>query len=118
MDTADKAAVVDKYVTAFATSSIDLIREIFATDATLEDPVGSDVRVGIDAIIEFYTNAFEMNVTLELLGAPRCAGNAVAFPFQVNAGGMKIEAIDVFEFGPDGKVTSMKAYWGAENIVT
>jgi steroid delta-isomerase len=118
MDTASQVAAVDRYVTAFATRSTDLIREIYASDATLEDPVGSEVRVGIDAIVEFYTNAFEMNVTLELLGKPRCAGNAVAFPFQVNAGGMKIEAIDVFEFNADGKVASMKAYWGTDNVVT
>ena len=56
-----------------------------------------------------------MGAKLELSGAPRCAGDAVAFPFIVHAGEMKIEAIDVFEFDSDGRVASMKAYWGPEN---
>ena len=30
---------------------------------------------------------------------------------------MKIEVIDVFEFDGSGKVVSMKAYWGPENLV-
>ena len=41
----------------------------------------------------------------------------MAFPFQVTVGAMKIEVIDVFEFDDSGKVVSMKAYWGAENLV-
>ncbi len=28
---------------------------------------------------------------------------------------MTIEVVDVFEFDDDGKVVSMKAYWGPEN---
>ena len=31
---------------------------------------------------------------------------------------MKIQVIDVFEFNSAGKVVSMKAYWGPENIST
>jgi len=31
---------------------------------------------------------------------------------------MAIEIIDVFEFNDAGEVKSMKAYWGAENMVT
>ena len=46
----------------------------------------------------------------------RCAGNAAAFAFEVHVAGMKIEVIDVFEFDAEGKVVSMKAYWGQENI--
>ena len=115
MDAATKVEVVNKYVEAFDAVSMDLIREIYSDNATLEDPVGTDVRRGIDDIVAFYQTAFEMGAKLKLLGAPRCAGNSVAFPFQVDVGEMKIEAIDVFEFDADGKVISMKAYWGEEN---
>jgi steroid delta-isomerase len=115
MDAAKKVAVVDKYVEAFDKRSLDLIREIYSDSATVEDPVGSDKYDGIDAIVGFYENGFEMGVKLSLLGKPRCAGNSVAFPFQVVAGDMKIEVIDVFEFNDEGKVVSMKAYWGPEN---
>ena len=37
--------------------------------------------------------------------------------FAITVGGaMRIEPIDVMTFDGDGKITSMKAYWGQENI--
>jgi steroid delta-isomerase len=116
MQAADKIAVVEKYIQAFATNDMNLIKDIYAADATVEDPVGSEVRHGIAAIVEFYQQAFGAGAKLELTGPARYAGNAVAFPFCVNVPGMKIYAIDVFEFNSGGKVVSMKAYWGPENI--
>jgi steroid delta-isomerase len=116
MEAAEKIAVVEKYIQAFATTDMNLIKEIYAPDATVEDPVGSEVRQGIAAIVEFYEQGFGAGATLELTGPARCAGNAVAFPFCVSVGSMKIQVIDVFVFNSSGKVTAMKAYWGPENI--
>jgi steroid Delta-isomerase len=113
---ADKIAVVEQYIQAFATKDMNLIKDIYAADASVEDPVGSEVRHGIAAIVEFYQQAFSSGAQLELTGPARCAGSAVAFPFCVNVPGMKIHAIDVFEFNSDGKVVAMRAYWGPENI--
>ena len=118
MDAAAKNAVVEKYIQAFATNDMDVIKDIYAENATLEDPVGSEVRHGMAAIVEFYAQAFSTGATLERSGPARCAGNAVAFPFFVHVGTMKVQAIDVFEFDAAGKVVSMKAYWGPENITT
>ena len=53
------------------------------------------------------------NAKLALTGEPRCAGNAVAFPFQVKIPGMVIDIIDVFEFNDAGKVSSMRAVMSA-----
>ena len=116
MDNAVMVAAVNKYVEAFANSDMDLIREIYADNATVEDPVGSEVLEGIAAIEEFYTKGFQMGATLELTGPCRCAGSSVAFPFQVNAGGSTISIIDVFDFNDDGKVVAMRAYWGPDNF--
>jgi steroid delta-isomerase len=116
MEAADKIAVVEKYMQAFAKNDLDLIKEIYADDATVEDPVGSEAHRGITAILEFYRQGMATGAKLELTGPPRCAGNAVAFPFCCTASGMKIQVIDVFEFNPGGKVVSMKAYWGPENV--
>ena len=118
MEAAEKIAVVEKYIEAFDKVDIELIKEIYADDAVVEDPVGSDKHVGIDAIVAFYNGAMNPGVKLSLTGTPRCAGNAVAFPFQANAGGMTIDIIDVFEFNDAGKVNSMKAYWGPENMAS
>ena len=116
MQAADKIAVVEKYIQAFATNDMSLIKDIYAEDATVEDPVGSEVRHGIAAIVEFYQQAFGAGAKLQLTGPARCAGNAVAFAFCVSVTGMKVHAIDVFDFNIAGKVVSMKAYWGPENI--
>jgi len=116
MEASDKIAAVHKYVEAFEKGSLDLIRDLYAADATVEDPVGTEVRVGIDAICEFYQVGFDGNAKLVLDGTPRCAGNAVAFSFVVDAMGMKIEVTDTFEFNEQGKVCTMKAYWGPENV--
>ncbi len=118
MEVSDKVAAVHKYVEAFANSDMNLIREIYADDAVVEDPVGSDPHVGIEAVCGFYEGPFSMGVTLELTGTPRCAGDSVAFPFQVHAGAMQVEIIDVFEFNEQGKVCSMRAYWGPDNTVS
>ncbi len=115
MDTNAKIAAVHRYVEAFANSDIEIIRDLYADNATVEDPVGTEVRTGMDAIIAFYEPALKTGVKLQLTGTPRCSGNAVAFPFMVIMGDMEVDIIDVFEFDGAGKVVSMKAYWGPEN---
>ena len=116
MEAKDKIAVVEKYVEAFEKADIAIIKDIYATNAMVEDPVGSDIHDGIEAICTFYEGALASGAKLALSGTPRCAGNAVAFPFQVIMPGMAIDVIDVFEFDEAGKVVSMKAYWGPENL--
>lgn len=115
MENSDMVAAVHRYVEAFDNTDIDIIKALFAEDARVEDPVGSDAHAGIEAVCAFYQAAFGMGARLVLTGNPRCAGNAVAFPFQVQIPGTTIEVIDVFEFDDRGRVRSMKAYWGPEN---
>ncbi len=117
MENTDKIAAVHRYVEAFEKGDIDIIKGIFAADARVEDPVGSEAHDGIEAVCAFYEGAFGMGAKLALTGNPRCAGNAVAFPFQVLIPGMTLEVIDVFEFDDQGRVRSMKAYWGPENNI-
>lgn len=116
MAATDKIAAVHLYIEAFDKQDMDIIRRIYAADATVEDPVGTDVHRGIEAVCRFYENSLSAGVKLHLTGAPRCAGNSVAFPFQAKVGTMVIDIIDVFEFNDAGKITSMKAYWGPENM--
>ena len=116
MEVSDKVAMVHKYVEAFDKADINLIREIYSEDARVEDPVGTDIHDGIEAVCAFYEGALASGAKLALTGEPRCAGNAVAFPFQVQMPGVEIDIIDVFEFNHEGRVNSMKAYWGPENM--
>ena len=98
----------------------DAVLNLFADDATLEDPFGSAAIRGNAAIHEFYARAMQGGAKLALTGPPRLAGDAVAFPFTANvpAANIAIDIIDVFRFDADGKVASMQAFWGPGNVRT
>lgn len=118
----DQKRVAREYIDLLCSHDLDAVVALYSEDAVLEDPVGSDPLSGAEAIRTFYANAFSMGVHAKGTGQPRCAGDSVAFPFQISvkmAGNeMTIDVIDVFEFNADGKICSMKAYWGPENTST
>ncbi len=116
MEIAMLQKAVQMYVEAFEKADLSVIRKLYAVDATVEDPVGSPVRHGIEEIIEFYKAGFGMGMKLKLIGKPRCAGNSVAFSFDGVMKKMTISPIDVFELNADGKVQHMRAYWGPDNV--
>ena len=116
METATLLNAVQMYIEAFEKADLNIIRELYAQDATVEDPVGSPVRHGIEEIIELYKPGFAMGMKLKLNGKPRCAGNSVAFSLDAPMKGMTISPIDVFELNADGKIQHMRAYWGPENV--
>ena len=116
METATLLKAVEMYVQAFDKADLNIIREIYAEDAILEDPVGSPARHGIEEILEFYKAGLAAGIKLRLNGKPRCAGNSVAFAFDGVMKNMTISPIDVFELNADGKIQHMRAYWGPENV--
>ena len=75
---------------AFDKADMELIREIYSADARVEDPVGTEVHDGIEAVCAFYEGALASGAKLLLTGEPRCSGNAVAFPFQVQMPGVTV----------------------------
>ncbi len=110
---------VHRYIEAVSAHDVGTIKKLYADSATVEDPVGTDAHVGMEAIVAFYQQSASVEVELELTGPVRCAGNAAVFPFfaTTNIGGkkMRIDIIDVFEFNDAGLIQSMRAYWGPEN---
>ena len=120
IDDARKIAAVHAYVDGFARGDAQAIAEIFADNATVEDPVGTPIKAGKAEIVEFYRFSMSTGARLELLGDPRCAGDSVAFPFGVKleheGAHMVIEVIDIFRFDDAGKVIEMRAFWGPGNV--
>ncbi len=116
---AEKVAVVEAYVAAFAASDGAAAAALYAEDCRVEDPVGSPPLLGQTAVLAFYTGAMSTGAKLTLQGPVRTAANFAAFAFSVdlNYGGsdVRIDVIDIFEFNDAGKVTSMRAFWGPEN---
>jgi steroid delta-isomerase len=111
---------VNRYVELIAKGSADDLVELYAVDATVEDPVGGEVHIGRQAIHGFYSAIDNMKRECELVSL-RVAGNEAAFQFRltVTAGEsrMLIEPIDVMVFDDSGKVAAMKAYWSANNVI-
>lgn len=118
--TEQKLAAVQGYVDAFEKGDADAVITLFASDASVEDPVGTPIKRGHDEIRAFYQASMATGAKLEMLGEPRCAADYVAFPFAVRLEwqGQKsvIEVIDTFRLNDDGKIVEMRAYWGPENM--
>ncbi len=112
-------AAVHQYVAAFEKGSLDEIVALFAADATVEDPVGSDPIRGTEAIRLFYSAAVAHGTKLRLDGPIRVTREYAAFPFIVVAivegQEIRVEVIDTFRFDADNRVVEMRAYFGAVN---
>ncbi len=110
---------VDGYMRGLNEKDLEGILSLYADNATVEDPVGSEIVSGKVALREFYSGAVNIDLTVTRTGPVRIAGVEVAFPFQLrmDVGGesMKTDIIDVFRFDEAGKIVSMRAFWGPTN---
>ena len=110
---------VNRYIELVAKGSADDLVELYADDATVEDPVGGEVHIGRRAIHGFYSAINDVQRECELVTL-RVAGSEAAFQFRltITAGEhrMVIEPIDVMVFDDRGNVTAMKAYWSAADV--
>ncbi len=116
-------SVVRRYLELIASGTAEEIAELYADDATVEDPVGGgEIHIGRYAITGFYRNIENLPRETELL-ALRVCGHEVAFMFRITIGAgegsrMRIEPIDVMTFNANGRIASMKAYWSAADVST
>ena len=111
---------VDQYLAAINAGDMPAVMTLYADNAEVEDPVGTEPKSG-DDILQFYTNAFSGGAKVELTGPVRISAKAAAFPFRAEirqAGGqvLMVEVIDIFEFDPAGKVVKMTAHFGPDNV--
>ena len=94
---------------------------LYADDATIEDPVGSGkVVTGKEAITAFYAGSMKTKAQLKLSAPIRTSHSdsaAMAFEVTLDWGGlMSISVIDVMTFNAAGQFTTMRAYWGPEDM--
>ena len=113
-------AVVRAYIAALNASDIDAIVALYAEDATVEDPVGSSPQRGLAQIRAFYTASLSMALQVALDGEIRAVANEAAFAFSValvmDGQRITIRPIDVMRFDAQGRITSMRAFFGNHNI--
>lgn len=117
---AQMEAAVHDYVAAFESGSGEQVAALFADDAVVEDPVGSEPRVGKEAILAFYTASMQTGAKLKLHGPVRICPPYAAFAFEVllhwQGTDHRIDVIDTFRFDEAGKVIEMRAYFGPTNM--
>ena len=111
---------VHRYIATVVTGSAEDLAGFYADDATLEDPVGGEVHIGTRAIRGFYSAVTGLERECELVTL-RVSGHEAAFHFRltITAGDskMRIEPIETMVFDDHGKVTAMKAYWSAADMI-
>ncbi len=107
------AATCGRYIELLAIGAVDEIVALYADDASVEDPVGTEPKVGDDAIDAFYRDTLGSDgVPAAATGPVRVCGHEAAFPFEVRYGEeFVLPIIDVMSFGDDGRITSMRAFW-------
>jgi steroid delta-isomerase len=113
------AATVHRYLELIAHGSADDLVELFADDATVEDPVGSEIRVGQQAIHDFFATLESLDRETELVSL-RVAGREAAFQFAITfdtgEGQMRLEPIDTMAFNDGGRITSLKSYFSPSDV--
>lgn len=113
---------LQRYIDAINAGDTDAVVALYADHATIEDPVGAPPIQGREAIADFYGKVVPWGLKLKLVAPVRGShGNAAAMAFEVDApapgGGRSIvRVIDVMTFNAEGKFTSMRAYWAADDM--
>jgi steroid Delta-isomerase len=118
-DAGELANTVNRYLELLNKGTADDITALYTDDATIEDPVGSDVRRGHAAVHEFYAAIENADKSTELVSL-KVAGNEAAFIWRLTAdlGNMRtrVEPISVMTFDDDAKITSMRAFWSQADL--
>ena len=113
------SAVVHRYLELVGKGSADDIVALFAEDAKVEDPVGSEPRVGHHAIREFFTTLESLDRETELVSLRVCGHEAAfqfAITFDAGDGKMRLEPIDTVVFNEDGKIKSLRSYFSPADM--
>lgn len=115
----DIRTAVTAYLAAVGGGTSADVAALYADDATLEDPAGTEPKVGREAIEKFYAALDAVRNRTELL-AVKVSGNTAAFHFRVvtETGDqtITIEPIDVMTFDDQARITSMRAVWSPTDI--
>ncbi len=113
------AQTVNRYLELVAKGTADDVLTLYAADAIVEDPIGSDLRRGHDAIREFYAGFQDAKKEAELAEL-RVSGNEAAFLWHLtlDAGDSRtrISPISMMAFDEDAKIRSMRAFWSPSDV--
>jgi steroid Delta-isomerase len=117
---ADIRSTVDQYLALVAGGTAEQITALYADDASLEDPAGTEEKVGRDAILAFYKVIEPIKRSTELVSF-KAAGNIAVFEFKIvtyfDDFTIELSPTDVMEFDEAGRIMRMRALWGPEDMI-
>lgn len=94
---------------------------LFAANAVIEDPIGSEPRTG-EAIAAWFADTVAFGTRITPVAPHRGShGNEALLVFDVEftpPGGerLRIRSADACRFDAEGRITSLRAFWGPEDI--
>jgi steroid Delta-isomerase len=114
-------ALVARYAEIASSRDVDAYVALFTDDAVQTDPVGRPPNVGKEAIAAFRQSALDACEAMTFSATDvHPAGDQVAFHFAVEVslgtGTMSIEGIEVFTVTDDGRLRTVDAYWGDDDV--
>ncbi|GAB90608.1 nuclear transport factor 2 family protein, partial [Gordonia rhizosphera] len=74
-------ATVEAYVDLLSSGTAEQIADLYAANATVEDPIGADLRSTREQLIEFYSVITGMDERTAALNWSRIAGDTAVFEF-------------------------------------
>lgn len=115
-------ATMRAYIERLNAGDLEGVLALFAPEATVEDPVGTGIHQGAEALRAFYGMALANNAKLHLTG-PQVGSSSdfAAMPIKVEVAipdtpKMQINVIETMRFNDAGQVVEMRAYWGQEDM--
>jgi len=94
---------------------------LFAPNAVIEDPVGSPIKRA-EEIAAWFADSVAFGARITPVAPVRGShSNAAALAFDVEftppgAGRLRIRSLDVCTFDDAGRITSLRAYWGPDDV--
>lgn len=110
-------ATIDSYVEGWRNRDRELWSSLFAEEATLTDPVGTEPMVGKAACVGFFDKVqampFRFAPTVHRVAI---CGNEAMLAFRMeatdeNGNGYFVETTDIFVLNDEAKIVSLRAYW-------
>ena len=106
------------YIDGWKNSDREAWLALFAEDAVLIDPVGSEPNTGLEAIAAFWDRIHDlpMKYEPEVHRIVACGDEGLLVFKMISRpegsnGGMTMEIADTFKINDEGKITQLKAYW-------
>lgn len=115
-------SVVEQYVKLVAAHQPEKVADLFAENATIEDPVGTELKTDRQAIVDFYGVIASMEETSTELLWSKVAADTAVFSFELRVStagyGYEVRPIDIMVFDDQAKIVSMRAVWDPATDIT